>query len=675
MYNLHGGAGCISKKNIMNSRITTTAICFMLAGFAYMPLIKGQGADTLWLQKIDLTRFTQDFNLVPKAYLKLQSDPLFIGGSKFHNGLASHSEALLRIKLDGKAQKFYSLTGLDDSSNKKCRTVLKAFADEKEVYKSPVMKAGKNPVSVEIDLKGVKNFELVLDDDGTGVYSDQVNFANAFISYLEEMPVVFNFNYINKRHILTPPESPYPKINGARVFGVRPGHPFLYRIPASGKRPMTFAVEKLPAGLSLDSTTGIITGDVQDAGEYHVVFKAFNELGNARREFKIVVGEKIALTPPMGWNSYNRFGDSIDQATVKIGVDAMVKSGLVNYGWNYINIDDSWSVKPGSKDSMRMGEARDANGMINTNKKFPDFNALTDYIHANGFKAGLYSSPGKLTCTGYTASYQFEEKDARRWADWGFDYIKYDYCQYGEITGSKSLDALQKPYIVMRNALDKIDRDIFYSISQYGAGDVWEWGEKIGANSWRTTGDLIDTWQSLSETGFTQAGIEKFAGPGHWNDPDMLVVGLVGWGEWQYPSRLTADEQYTHMSLWSLLAAPLLIGCDVAAMDDFTRNLFTNDEVIAINQDPLGKQASRIYKQDGLEVWARQLEDGTRAVGLFNRNETTETVTATWSALGLKGMYSARDVWRQRNEGIFSKRFTAIVPAHGVKLVILQKDE
>jgi len=645
----------------------------MVAVFYSASVINAQQADTLWLQKVDLTRFTQDWNLTPKASLSLEKNPLNIAGRKFRNGLASRTEGFIKFELNGNAQKFHTLFGLDDTSNKNCSVIFSALADNKEVYKSPVMTRGSKAVAVDINLSGVKQLTLIIKDNGKGLYNDRADYANAFILYQGSKPDAFNFNYINKRNILTPPESPNPKINGAKVFGVRPGHPFMFTIAATGKRPMTFAAENLPKGLSLDTKTGIITGVIQVKGETLVKLKATNKLGIATRELKVVVGDKIALTPPMGWNGYNRFGDAIDDATVKAGVDAMVSSGLINHGWTYINIDDSWSIKPGSRDSMRMGEPRDINGMINANKKFPDMKGLTDYIHSKGFKAGIYSSPSKLTCSYYTASYEFEDKDARQWADWGFDYLKYDYCSYGEISKSQTVEALQKPYIVMRNALNKTDRDIVFSFSQYGVGNVWEWGDQIGGNSWRTTGDLIDTWSSLSETGFVQAGKEKFAGPGHWNDPDMLVVGFVGWGEWQYPTRLTADEQYTHMSLWSLLSAPLLIGCDVAAMDAFTKSLFTNDEMIEINQDPLGKQAGRVFQEAGLEIWMKELEDGSRAVGLFNRNSTTETIKATWNSLGLKGKQTARDVWRQKNEGIFADSFSAIVPAHGVKLITLRK--
>ncbi len=645
----------------------------MMIVFYSISCINVQAADTLWLQKIDLKRFTQDWNRTPKAYLELKKNPLSTGGQQFRNGLASRTEALLRFELGGSAEKFYTLFGVDDASNKNCKVVLSVLADDKVVFKSPVMTPGAKAVEINIDLKGVKNLGLLLEDDGTGVYKDKANYANAFIVYNDFTPVAFNFNHINKRHILTPPPSPNPKINGAKVFGVRPGHPFMYTISATGKRPMSFAAKKLPKGLSLDPKTGIITGMIKKKGESIVKLKATNELGTATRELKIVVGDKIALTPPMGWNGYNRFADSIDQATVIAAVDAMISSGLINHGWTYINIDDSWSIKPGSTDPMRMGEPRDANGMINANKKFPDMKALTDYIHSKGFKAGIYSSPSTVTCSDYTATYGYEEQDARRWAEWGFDYLKYDYCSYNKLANSETLETMQKPYIVMRKALDKVDRDIVFSFSQYGGGNVWEWGERIGGNSWRTTGDLIDRWESVSDIGFSQVGIEKYAGPGHWNDPDMLVIGYMGWGETKYPSHLTADEQYTHISLWSLLSSPLLIGCDVADMEEFTKSLLTNDEVIDINQDPLGNQASRLYQKDSLEIWAKKLEDGSIAVGLFNRNDIAATVNADWNVLNLSGKQIVRDVWRQKDEGVFSDTFPAVVPAHGVKLVTIRK--
>lgn len=632
-----------------------------------------QNADTLWLHKIDLNRFTQDWSLTPKAYTALKEKPLSITGQKFYKGLATPTEKTIRFNLKGNAKKLHALLGIDDASGKNCKVVFTVWADGKEVFRSATMTAGKKPVTIDLNLTGVQQLSIITEDGGTGVYNDKAIYANAYILYQDTAPVAYNFNYINKRHILTPPVSPKPKINGAKVYGTRPGNPFLYTIAATGKRPMRFAAENLPEGITLDATTGIITGALTKAGTSIVTLKATNDLGTATRTLKIVGGDKIALTPPMGWNGYNRFADSIDDATVRAGADAIVNSGLINHGWVYVNIDDSWSTKPGSTDPMRMGDPRDANGMPNPNKKFPDMKGLTDYIHSKGLKAGLYSSPGPLTCSKYAASYQFEANDALQWGNWGFDYIKYDYCSYGEIFKTDSIARLQKPYIVMRNALNNVKRDIVFSMSQYGVGNSWEWAAQIGGNSWRTTGDLIDTWDSFSEIAFSQAGKEKFAGPGHWNDPDMLVVGSLGWGEIEYPSRLTADEQYTHISLWCLLSAPLLIGCDVVKMDAFTKSLFTNDEVIEINQDPLGEQAGRVFQQDGLEIWAKNMEDGSKAVGLFNRNNTAATIKANWADLNLSGKHIVRDAWRQKDEGTFSGSFTATVPAHGVKLVIIRK--
>jgi alpha-galactosidase len=321
--------------------------------------------------------------------------------------------------------------------------------------------------------------------------------------------------------------------------------------------------------------------------------------------------------------------------------------------------------------------------MINTNAKFPDMKRLADYVHASGLKLGIYSGPGPLTCAGFTASYTHEAHDARRYGEWGIDYLKYDWCSYDKIAKDRSLGELQKPYAVMRRALDSVERDIVYSLCQYGMGNVWEWGETVGGNCWRTTGDITDSWSSLASIGFSQAGHEQYAGPGHWNDPDMLVVGQVGWGPSLHPTRLTPDEQYTHISLWSLLAAPLLIGCDLDRLDPFTLNLLANDEVIDIDQDPLGRQARRVSDANGEQIWARELADGSLAVGLFytgsEKKEPAEyidweghrsrTISLDASLLGIEGGMRVRDVWRQTDLGEFSKTFSTSVPYHGVKLL------
>jgi alpha-galactosidase len=325
---------------------------------------------------------------------------------------------------------------------------------------------------------------------------------------------------------------------------------------------------------------------------------------------------------------------------------------------------------------------------------------LVDYIHDKGLRAGIYSSPGPLTCGNFEGSYKHELQDAQTYSEWGFDYLKYDVCSYNLIYAEESnpgptnklekpLDkkspeyraVLQKPWRVMREALDTLDRDLVYSIS----GNVRDWGPEVGANSWRVSSDVVDSWLEIvsgwripvSEIAFDRfrEGERKgfsgpeLAGPGHFNDRDMLVVGQVGWGGKQHPTRLTPNEQYTHISMWCLLASPLMIGCDMTKLDDFTLNLLTNDEVIEVNQDPLGKQAVRVSKDGDREVWAKEMEDGSKAVGLFNRGYLPAKVEIPWKTLGLAGPQIVRDLWRQKNLGMFDAAFSAEVPRHGVVLV------
>jgi alpha-galactosidase len=490
--------------------------------------------------------------------------------------------------------------------------------------------------------------------------------------------------------IRTPPAPPTPRINGPDIFGVRPGSPFLYTIPVTGDRPMTFSVENLPAGLSVNSTNGQITGKLKKKGAYDVVFHAENAKGEAEKKFHIICGDKIALTPPMGWNSWNCWAASVDQQKVLESAKAMISSGLINHGWTYVNIDDFWEINPHlPNDPTLQGPGRDAEGRILPNPRFPDMSGLTKYVHDKGLKIGLYSSPGPWTCGGCVGSFDHELLDAQRYAQWGFDYLKYDWCSYspaleshrgksqafvnelGGWSGSAPTDRseLMRPYAIMHAALEKQPRDILFSLCQYGMGDVWKWGAEVGGNSWRTTGDIRDTWSSMSANGFGENGEERYAGPGHFNDPDMLVVGYVGWGPQLHPTRLTPDEQYTHISLWCLLASPLLIGCDMTKLDDFTLSLLSNDEVLAVDQDPLAQQASRVA-DDGLQqVWAKDMEDGSKAVGLFNLSRSDIQVVAEWSELGLAGKQRVRDLWRQKDLGEFSDQFETTVPPHGVVLV------
>ena len=369
------------------------------------------------------------------------------------------------------------------------------------------------------------NFNLESQDHSNNI-TYKFNFTDSGDSILfhEESP-----------YILTPPVSMKPQINGAKIFGERTGRPFLFLVAASGARPMNFSAEDLPQGLTIDKSTGIISGKVNTAGDYVVKVTAKNKYGQAKEDLKIKIGEQIALTPPMGWNSWNCWGLSVDQNKVLSSARQFVAKKLSQHGWTYINIDDGWEIIGDSKNPKR-----DKEGNILVNEKFTSMKALGDSIHALGLKFGIYSSPGPLTCGGYTASYQHELQDAESYASWGIDYLKYDWCSYDNIAKDHSLPELKKPYFVMRDALNKVDRDIVFSLCQYGMGNVWEWGSEVGGNLWRTTGDITDTWQSLSEIGFNQVEDSKYAGPGHWNDPDMLIVGWVGWGPSLHPTKINS---------------------------------------------------------------------------------------------------------------------------------------
>ena len=362
---------------------------------------------------------------------------------------------------------------------------------------------------------------------------------------------------------------------------------------------------------------------------------------------------QLAATPPMGWNSWNHFADKVNDAVVRQAADALVASGMRDAGYVYINIDDTWEGQ------------RDASGVIHTNSKFPDMKALADYVHSKGLKIGIYSSPGPKTCADFEGSYGHEAQDAQTYAQWGMDYLKYDLCSFGTLmkqaaSPEAAHQMMVDAYTKMHDALVKTGRPIVFSLCQYGRDDVWRWGASVGGNLWRTTDDIEDNWTRMAYIGFGQNGQEAFAGPGHWNDPDMLEVGNGG---------MTHDEYQTHMSLWALLAAPLLAGNDLANMSPETVSLLTNREVIAVDQDAADIQGHRVWQEGPLEVWVKPLADGSRAVGLFNRNENDGEITVRFADAWLPNRVTVRDLWQHRDLGVFHDTFTARVPRHGVVLL------
>lgn len=663
----------MQKPPLTHRRFRLSQKCPLMAWACSLLIVLGfsstvLGKETVSLSSLDLSVTEQDWGS-PHANLSVDGHPLSIGGRKFQTGLGTHATSSLRINLHGDAERFTAWVGVDDEERGQPSSItFSVVGDGKTLWESGVMRSGQPAKQIDLDVRGVKSLHLLVGDAGDGISFDHADWADASFVMLQGRPDTAS-PPPEPAVILTPRPGPEPRIHGPDIYGCRPGHPFLYKIPATGDLPIKYAAEGLPETLSLDSDTGIITGEVPKHGEYVITFRAQNAVGSAEKKFKIVCGDQIALTPAMGWNSWNCFAGSVTEDKIKAAADAMVSSGLINHGWSYVNVDDFWQVHRDSKDPTLQGPQRTPDGRILANPRFPDMKGLADYVHGKGLKAGLYSSPGPWTCGGCVASWQHEDQDARQYCDWGFDYLKYDWCSYGDVVKGEGQAYLAKPYQVMRAALDKVPRDILFSFCQYGMGDVWKWGAQTGGNSWRTTGDINDSWRSMSGIGFGQNGHEKYAGPGHWNDPDMLVVGNVGWGPSLHPTRLTPNEQYTHISLWCLLSAPLLIGCDMTQMNDFTLNLLSNDEVLAVDQDSLGHQAARVAQDGSVEVWARGLEDGSKAVGLFNRGDDQVPVTARWSDLGISGKQTVRDLWRQKDLGQFESEFKTTVPRHGVVLV------
>jgi alpha-galactosidase len=360
----------------------------------------------------------------------------------------------------------------------------------------------------------------------------------------------------------------------------------------------------------------------------------------------------LAKTPPMGWNSWNKFAGRVNDAAVRGMADAMASNGMKDAGYTYINIDDTWE-----------GE-RDAQGNITSNKKFPDMKALADYVHSKGLKLGIYSSPGPNTCAGYEGSYGHEEQDARTYAAWGIDYLKYDWCSARNIYTDEEMQAV---YQKMGDALHASGRPIVYSLCQYGRAQVWEWAPDVSGNLWRTTGDIRDTWDSMSKIGFNQRDPDEkdsakkdlaaWAKPGHWNDPDMLEIGNGGMNEAEYQ---------THMSLWSMLAAPLLAGNDLRDVPPGIMAVLTNHDVVAIDQDKDGKQGKRVWQSADQEIWVRDLVGGDKAIAVFNRAAEPAKVSVKWADLGMKTPDRAKDLWAHKDESFKGPAQETSVPGHGV---------
>lgn len=488
--------------------------------------------------------------------------------------------------------------------------------------------------------------------------------------------------------ILTPPPPAEPRINGARITGVRPGSPLLYRVAATGERPMTYGAENLPEGVQIDRSSGVISGRIQTPGTYSVRLEATNALGVATSDLRIKVGQEFALTPPMGFNTYGGWGPFVTEAEVRAGATAMISTGLADHGYHYVNIDDGWQ-----------GKRSGSRNAIQPNEKFGDLRGLCDDLHRVGFKAGIYSTPWTSSYEGFVGGssqhpngawvrpepprsgirlfgqFRFEAADAAQWTEWGFDYVKYDWM-------INSVELAR----AMGQALRAQPRDMVLELSNDAPFSDAEAYTSI-AQMCRTTGDIVDVWDrtALEPDKQTWAhGVRDiwlqhrrwapFNRPGHWNMPCPLRVGFLGGWDLKplRPTRLTPNEQFSHLSLWALWSAPLIIGCPVERLDAFSLSLLNNDEVIAIDQDPLGQQARDVGVAGG-EALLKDLENGDKALGLFRPAADDGEVSVRWKDLGLNGAWRVRDVWRQVDIGEDDEGISAPVGAHGVVLLRLSR--
>ncbi len=667
------------------------SVLFSAVALIFSQVSKAQHTSTLYFDDLPLQTYSEGIRPV-STKSNYWKNTIKIQGVPFSRGFGAQSPAVLSFVLDGKATRFLAEVGVDDSSNTAIPLTFYVLADQKVLFQSKPMNVGDAAVKIDLDLTGVRQLGLLITDTvgGLGNKRTNGNWANARLLIKDE----FTPGYVQNNDpkiILTPAPKNTPQINTAKVFGATPGNPVLFKVATTGQRPIQFSASNLPNGLKISAETGIITGAVRQRGNYAVMLKAKNKLGEATKKLIIKIGDTIALTPPIGWNGWNSWEAKIDQDKVLASANAMVKTGLADHGWTYINVDDAWMGKRGGPDTA-----------LQPNEKFPDIKGMIDQIHAMGLKAGLYSTPYIASYGGYVGAssdyptggethelfipnrqpysrigkYKFEPNDARQMAAWGVDFLKYDW----------RIDVASTER--MSTALKNSGRDIVLSLSNNAPFEkVTDWVRL--SNMYRTGPDIKDSWTSLFNTSFVLDKWSPFAGPGHWSDADMMILGDVSIGPVLHPTRLTPDEQYSHVSIFSLIASPMLIGCPIERLDEFTLNLLSNDEVIAINQDPLGKAARLVLEKDGFQVWKRELENGEFAVGIFNiagygktpasyfrwGNEQAKSIQLNFKEIGLDGSFKIRDVWRQNDLGVFKRNIITSIPHHGVVMYRIKKSD
>ncbi|MDR1518284.1 MAG: NPCBM/NEW2 domain-containing protein [Dysgonamonadaceae bacterium] len=642
--------------------------CFIVTGCSF-------DAKELYLSDSYVEAFSSGWGKA-KADSSVTGTPLMIDSVLYLKGIGTHAISEASFILDGQKGRFKAFVGVDDNaqSDSASSIIFYVLTNKGVAFNSDVMKKGDKPKPIDIELKGVTELFLLVESTSDGIGYDHADWADA--KFIVRKAPEIKLAEVEEPYILTPPPAAKPRINGAKIVGASAGKPFMFNIATTGECPLTFTAENLPEGLMLDVAKGLITGVASRKGNYLVPVTAKNSRGECRDTIEIVIGGGLALTPHMGWNSWYCHQTRVTQDIMQRSAKAMYDKGLINFGYTYVNIDDGWEVKANSDDSLLGGAVRNADGTLRTNKNFPDMRGMVDYIHNLGLKAGLYSSPGRTTCAGYEGSLGHEDQDVKTYCEWGFDFLKYDWCSYSnEVKHPVSLEDLKKPYILINSIIKRADRDIVLNLCQYGMGEVWKWGKEVGGHSWRTAGDIgwitPELINSMFTAGFFQETIRQYSGPDGWNDPDYLLFGSIwNWQEGRdTQSPMSPSEQYTCMTLWCMMAAPLIFSGELISLDDFTLNILCNAEVIDINQDKLGKPGYGVHKQDFTEIWKKELHDGTSAIAIFNKSPIKSTVTVDWKAIGYSGKEEVRDIWRQQDLGTATNAAEFEIPRHGCMLL------
>lgn len=664
--------------------------------------------ETILLSSLDLSVVRQGFGR-PGADKSVEGHPLTLNGHVFPHGLGTHSPGVIALNLRGGARRLRATVGIDDEAGPgRGSAEFQVLGDgNRPLWRSGVMRQGQPPRAVDVDLAGVQRVILRVTTGGDGYEFDHADWADARFEVNGQRPrtVAWTPSVAMPVIAMTPPPAA-PEIRPPYAVGFRPGTPLLWTVAARGRRPLAFSAQGLPRGLTLNARTGTIHGTVAEAGDYAVRVRAENAAGRDERMVHLVAGAKLALTPPLGWNSYDAFGDAVTGAQVLANA-RYLSANMQPVGWDTVVVDYRWydPAPMTHPDNGSPGEplAMDANGrLLPAPTRFPaGFKGLADQIHALGLKFGIHimrgiprsavaanlpleGSPFRAadaantadTCgwcpdmygvRGATAAGRaYYDSLFRLYASWGVDYVKMD-----DTSAPYHADEIE----AVTQAIAKCGRSIVYSLSP-GETPV-ERGAHVAshANLWRASGDFWDDWKALDHEFTLGTRWRGFAGPGHWPDADMLPLGHLS--VFDRPvgksrrTNFTHPEQMTLLSLWSLLPSPLMVGANLPDNDPWTLALLTNPEVLAVSQDSLGAAGRRVAGQDECEVWTKPLADGSLAVGLFNRGDFDEAVSVSAKDLGLAGRCAVRDLWRRKDLGAFDGQFSAPVPAHGVVLVRL----